>query len=112
LALRRQKRLDHLNQPYNIRIERWRLFRGNPRLRVHGTPNRLPKELSQILSPHRKPGHDTRRARFDISVARDLRRIRMIRDRIKDRLTGKPRRKFLKFRVLDELQLFKANRAI
>jgi hypothetical protein len=30
----------------------------------------------------------------------------------KDRLTGGPRRKFLKFRVLDELQLLKANRAI
>ena len=106
------KLADHLDRPDNVRVELWQLLCRNPvfpTLLPAGVLHRIPSEVARS---HRKLRDKTRARLQHVPVARDLLGVFERRDRIEDRLIGKPRRKFAKSACADQVELFRPDRTI
>src|SRR5688572_7384231 len=89
------KRCDERDRPGDVLVEVVNFFDGNPKLIDAGASYPMRRELPQVHGVHFKAQDvsDVSRSRvLGVPVARELRRVVLVEDRIEDRLTEQARR--------------------
>src|SRR5260370_32309320 len=72
----------------------------------------LYRVAGEEFAAHGKSGHVAGTAGFNVPIPRDLASIFLVQNRIEDRLLRQTRREFAEVAGRDQLQLFRADRAI